>query len=212
MIITYHGAEFFKVTFGDTTLAFNPIAKNSKLKQTKFGADIALITNEHPDMNGAEQVGHGDKEPFVIRGPGEYEIRDVLIKGYPLTTHYGGEERINTAYLVKLEKMHLLFLGATSTTEFPKELNEAIDEVNILFLPIGGDGVLEAEQAHKLAVSISPQIIIPTHHMGINKNNSVKEFLKQEGAETNGNTSVKKLTIKHRDIEDKQNEIVIFTT
>jgi len=52
MIITHHGGEFFKVSFGDTTLAFNPISKNSKLKQTRFGADIAFITSEHPDFTG----------------------------------------------------------------------------------------------------------------------------------------------------------------
>ena len=46
MIITYQGAEFFKVQFGDTTLAFNPISKESKLKPTRFFADIASVTFE----------------------------------------------------------------------------------------------------------------------------------------------------------------------
>ena len=32
MIITYQGVEFFKVQFGDTILAFNPISKESKFK------------------------------------------------------------------------------------------------------------------------------------------------------------------------------------
>ena len=66
MVITYHGGEFFKVTFGDTTLAFNPISKDSPLKTTKFGADIALISLNHPDMNGVEQVHHGDRPPFFL--------------------------------------------------------------------------------------------------------------------------------------------------
>ncbi len=54
MIITYHGGEFFKVQFGDTVLAFNPISKDSKLKSSRFGADIALVSLNHPDMNGVE--------------------------------------------------------------------------------------------------------------------------------------------------------------
>jgi L-ascorbate metabolism protein UlaG (beta-lactamase superfamily) len=212
MIITHHGAEFFKVSFGDTTLAFNPISKKSKLKPNRFGADIALITNEHPDMNGVEQVGLGEKSPFIIRGPGEYEIKDVLIKGFPITTNYGGEERINTAYLVKLEKMHILFLGATNTSEFSKELNEALDDIDILFVPIGGEGVLEPKAAHKLAVSISPRLIIPMHYVGVGMKDAIKEFLKQEGTETNNHKPEKKLTIKNKDLEGKQNEIVVFTT
>ena len=73
MIITYLGAEFFKVQFGDITLAFNPISKDSKLKPSRFGADIVFVSTYHEDFNGIDQVTHGDKKPFVIAGPGEYE-------------------------------------------------------------------------------------------------------------------------------------------
>ena len=90
MIITYYGGEFFKVQFGDTTLAFNPISKDSKLKSSRFGADIVLSTTYHSDFNGVEQVSHGDKKPFVISGPGEYEVKEVFIKGLPSESKYGG--------------------------------------------------------------------------------------------------------------------------
>jgi len=44
MIITYHGGEFFKIISGDTTIAINPVSKDSKIKTTHFGADIAIIS------------------------------------------------------------------------------------------------------------------------------------------------------------------------
>ena len=44
MVITYHGGESFKVTFGDTTVAINPISKESKLSGARFGADIAIVS------------------------------------------------------------------------------------------------------------------------------------------------------------------------
>ena len=69
MIITYLGGEFMRVQFGDTVLAFNPPSRESKLKPTRFGADIALISLNHSDMNGVETVTHGDRKPFVISGP-----------------------------------------------------------------------------------------------------------------------------------------------
>ena len=212
MIITHHGGEFFKVSFGDTTLAFNPISKNSKLKQTRFGADIAFITSEHPDFTGVDQVSHGEKEPFVIRGPGEYEVREIVIKGYQTTSEYGGKEVINTAYLVTFEKMFLLFLGALSTKELPKGLQEALDKIDILFVPIGGDGVLIPQKAYELAVSIEPKIIVPMHHtdMGIPK--ALQLFLKEEGASTDNHKPISKLTLKNKDLEDKQNEIVVFSS
>ena len=212
MIITYHGAEFFKVSFGDLTLAFNPISKNSKLKQTRFGADIAFVTAEHPDFTGIDQVSHGEKEPFVIRGPGEYEVRDVVIKGFQTTTEYGGTERINTAYLITFDKMLLLFLGALSTKELPKGLQESLDKIDILFIPIGGDGVLSPQKAYELAISIEPKIIIPIHHTDVGEPNALKLFLKEEGTSSDGPKPVSKLTVKNKDIEEKQNEIVVFSS
>ncbi|HCC05724.1 TPA: hypothetical protein DEP58_05515 [Patescibacteria group bacterium] len=212
MIITHHGGEFFKVSFGDTTLAFNPISKNSKLKQTRFGADIAFITSEHPDFTGVDQVSHGEKEPFVIRGPGEYEVREIVIKGYQTTSEYGGKEVINTAYLVTFEKMFLLFLGALSTKELPKGLQEALDKIDILFVPIGGDGVLIPQKAYELAVSIEPKMIVPMHHTDIGIPNALQLFLKEEGSASDNHKPISKLTLKNKDLEDKQNEIVVFSS
>jgi len=211
MIITHYGAESFKVSFGDTTLAFNPVSKKSKLKSTRYGADVALVSLEHPDMNGLDQVSHGEKEPFIINGPGEYEVKDVLIKGFPTKSEYGGEERINTAYLVTLEKMLILFLGATTEMELPSKLKEVMDKVDVLFVPIGGEGVLNPQKAYELAVSISPHVIIPMHHEGVGKKDSIKDFLKEEATTTNNHKPVTKLTLKNKDIEGKQNEIIVFS-
>ncbi|MBX4211005.1 MBL fold metallo-hydrolase [Candidatus Parcubacteria bacterium] len=82
MVITYHGAEFFKVQFGDTVIAYNPISKDSKQKTTRFGADIVLSSLNHPDFNGIDNATHGDRNPFVITGPGEYEVKGIFIKGF----------------------------------------------------------------------------------------------------------------------------------
>jgi len=209
MIITHHGVESFKVSFGDTTLAFNPVSKDSKHKPTRYGADIALVSLEHPDMNGVDQVGHGDKQPVEVRGPGEYEVKDVIIKGYATESMYGGSELINTAYLVTLEKMLILFLGALGTKELPKELKESLDKIDILFVPVGGDGVLDPNDAHELAVSIEPKIVIPMHYNGTGVKGALATFLKEEGGEE-GNKPIDKFTVKVRDLDGKQNEVVVL--
>ena len=63
-------------------MALNPISKDSKFKPSRFGADITLITTKDPDFNGRDQTSRGDKSSFIIDGPGEYEIKDVFIKGF----------------------------------------------------------------------------------------------------------------------------------
>jgi hypothetical protein len=93
MIITYLGAEFVKIQFGDITLALNPVSKDSDLKTSKFGADVVLSSLNHPHMNGVETVSFGDKKPFSITGPGEYEVRGVFIRGVLSESGYDGEKR-----------------------------------------------------------------------------------------------------------------------
>lgn len=206
MIITYFGGAFVKVQFGDTILAFNPISKESDLQTAKFGADIVLSSINHPDMNGIDQVTFGDKKPFSIIGPGEYEIGGVFVKGHTSTSNYGNEKRLNTIYTVSLEGMNICFLGALSTPELPKEADEAIDEVDVLFVPIGGNGTLEPKEAYKLAVSIEPKIIIPILYDG-DKKETLKVFLKEAGESVKPET---KITLKKKDLENREADIIVL--
>ncbi len=207
MIITYLGGESVKVQFGDTILAFNPVSKESKLKPAKFGADIALVSINHPDMNGVDQVSFGEKKAFSVSGPGEYEVKGVFIKGLASESEYEKEKRINTIYTVSLEGMNICFLGAINQAELPKDAEEAIDDVDILFVPIGGDGVLDAAKAYKLAVSIGPKIIIPIHYGDVGNKDALKAFLKEAGESPKPEA---KLTLKKKDLEGKDADVVVL--
>lgn len=206
--------QSFRVQFGDMVLAFDPVSKESRLvggqgkqKVSSFGADIALISLNHPDMNGAEQTSRGDKKAFVINGPGEYEISGVFIKGLPSTSYRGSiDGKINTIYTINLENMNLCFLGALGDSNIPTDAKEAIDGVDILFVPIGGEseGVLSPSEAYKFAVSLEPSIIIPMN----GNDTSLKAFLKEGGSE--GLKTVDKLTIRKKDLDGKEGEIVVL--
>jgi len=209
MIITYQGVEFFKVQFGDTTLAFNPISKESKFKSSRFFADIALVSINHPDMNGSENLSYNGKEPFVITGPGEYEVKDIFIKGFGSKSNYGGKERINTIYSVTLENMNLCFLGALSDINLPSNVKEDLGDVDILFLPIGDDGVIDAVKAEKLSVEIEPKIIIPMHFGDVGNKDALKKYLKEAGEENV--KPIDKLTIKKKDLDGKEGEVVVLS-
>ncbi|MES3005300.1 MAG: MBL fold metallo-hydrolase [Patescibacteria group bacterium] len=207
MIITYHGADFFKVSFGDTTIAVNPISKDSKLKSTKFGSDITLVSLNSPEHNGADQTSRGEKESFVIKGPGEYEIAGVFIKGFESTSNYSGKGKINTIYTVALENMNLGFLGALSENTLTPEAKEALDGIDVLFLPIGAGEVLDPAIAHKLSVQFGAKLVIPSHY-DIGDKNSLKTFLKESGEESS--KPVDKLTLKKKDLDGKEGEVVVL--
>ena len=204
MVISYHGGQCFKLSFGSTTIAFNPIAKKSKLDQVKFGADAAFITMWHPDFNGVDQVAHGSKQPFVVDGPGEYEIGQVTARGFGVQTNYDKEDRFNTIYQVKLEDINIVFLGALSSPEIDPKILGELGDIDILFVPIGGGDLLEVPQASKLANKLEAKLIIPMHYDAA----AIKTFLKEEGKEDV--KPVDKLTLKKKDVSAMSGEVVIL--
>lgn len=212
MIITYLGLEAFKLQFGDTTIALNPVSKDSKHKNARFGADIALVSCNDKDFNGVDSVAHGGRSPFAVTGPGEYEIKGIFIKGFGSVSNYGLPEnskdsRINTIYSIALEGMNLCFLGALNSKDLSAETKEAIDDIDILFVPVGGAGVLSPSVAYELAVKLEPRIIIPMHYEDVSDKN-LKTFLKEAGEE--GVKPLEKLTLKKKDLEGKEGEVIVL--
>ncbi len=205
MIITYHGGACIRASAGDTTIVFAPVSKSSKnFKPTNFGADVAFIPLNHVDMNGADEASRGDKKPFVIFGPGEYEVKEITASGFPTSKAAEGD-LINTVYSLKFDGLNVLYLGALGTSELPAELLE-MDAPDVLIIPVGGGKMLSAADAQKLAVKLEAKIVIPILY----DEKSLKQFLKEAGEENK--KAVDKLTIKPRDVAEKQNEVVVLST
>ncbi|MBP9715362.1 MAG: MBL fold metallo-hydrolase [Candidatus Pacebacteria bacterium] len=205
MIITYFGKQFLKITQGEMTLAFNPVSKSSKTGITaKFGADIAFVSTNHPDYNGVEQLSHGERVPFVINGPGDYEVKEIFVKGILSSASVANKPYINTIYSFAVDGINILFLGALSDGELSKDAREAVGEPDILFIPVGGGGLLDAKASAKLASSLEPKMIIPMDYDAA----TLKAFLKEIGEEKA--EVVDKLTLKRKDLEGKEGEVVVL--
>jgi len=205
MIITYYGKQFFKIGQGEMVLAINPVSKESKSGITaRFGADIALLTTNHPDYNGVEQLAYGEREPFVVRGPGDYEVKDIFVKGILSDGPQKPKKYVNTIYSFVVDGINICFLGALSNSTISKEAGESIGEPDILFIPILGDNVIDAKAAARLASSLEPKLIIPMDYDAP----TLKVFLKEIGQE-NPDTA-DKLTLKRKDLEGKEGQVVVL--
>ena len=104
-----------------------------------------------------------------------------------------------------LEGMNLCFLGALGSPELPAAAKAELDDIDVLFLPVGGNDVLGHAPAYKLAVQLEPKVVVPMHYDAA----SLKAFLKEAGAE--GTKPEEKLTIKKKDLEDKEAEVVVLS-
>ena len=207
MIITYHGGQFVKISQGDTVIASNPFGKNSDFKAIRFGARIGLVSVNHKDYNGVENLSHGEKVPFVISGPGEYEVGGIAVTGFLASKPFGKDALFNTIYAVEMEGIRLCFLGALASPDLSSEQIEGIGEVDILFVPISGGDLMSPSDAEKIAVSLDAKMVIPLA-WGEADDKQLKLFLKEAGAE--GVKPIDKLTLKRKDLEGKEGEVVLL--
>jgi L-ascorbate metabolism protein UlaG (beta-lactamase superfamily) len=112
---------------------------------------------------------------------------------------------------VSLDGMNLCFLGALGSSTLPHAAAQELDDIDILFLPIGdpdakvgaGKGLLEYDEAYKLAVQLEPKAVIPMQYNAA----SLKSFLKEAGEDVK---PVEKLTVKKKDLEGKEGEIIVL--
>lgn len=204
MIITRYGAAFVKVQQGDTIFAFNPISRDHDPKAVKFGADAALISLHDPMFNGSDNVSFGSKEPMVIDGPGEYEIDGIFVRGF---SSEGPEGKINTIYTTIIDGIRLCHLGGLAKSTLSMETAEEIGTIDVLFVPISGGQFLTPKDALKLATTLEAKIIVPILY---DNGAEIKTFLKEAGEEKA--EAVDKLSIKKKDVEDKEGEIVIINS
>ncbi len=207
MIITYLGKQFFKIQQGNLVVAINPISKDSKdFKGSRFGSDIVLSTTNNSDYNGIEMASHGESVPFAITSPGDYEIKDIFIKGVMTESILGGKKYINTIYSLSIENISICFLGCMSNNKINTETRNEIGNPDILFVPIGNNDLLNPSDAYKLAVSLEPAVIIPMDY----DDKTLKAFLKEGGQEKI--EILDKYTIKAKDLVGKEGEIVALSS
>lgn len=223
MQIIWHGHSLFSITTtpeknSQIKIVIDPYDKSLGLRIPKLEADIVLVTHDHPDHNNVKAVSKNtstdsENTPFLIEGPGEYEVKNIFIQGV-LSAHddFGGEERgRNTIYTIESENIKLCHLGDLGQKELTEKQLEKIGEVDILMIPIGGVYTLSAEEAAKIMSQLEPKITIPMHYAIPNlklKLDSLDKFLKVFGIKNL--SQMNKLSIKKKDIPSEEVKIIVL--
>lgn len=213
MVITYPGHSCFKIQTNvngqSLVLVIDPFDKGLGLTPPRFGADIVLISHQHHDHNNAAAIAG---QPFLIEGPGEYEIKGINIMGISSfhDQEKGSKRGLNTIYRIKTEEITLCHLGDLGQNILNEEQLEMINEIDILFVPVGGTYTLDAKEAAIVCNQIEPKIIIPMHYRapGVNLQiEPVDKFLREIGAPKS--EPIEKLTLKKKDLIEETKIILM---
>jgi L-ascorbate metabolism protein UlaG (beta-lactamase superfamily) len=192
------------------------------LKMPSLEADVVLVTHQHADHNNikaakparhASQGDAGGGEPFVIAGPGEYEIKDVFIQGIPsFHDEVQGKERgQNTIFVFESEGIRICHLGDFGQAELEAEQVGQIGNIDILLVPTGGTYTIDSKAAARVVGQIEPRIVIPMHYAlpGLKvKLAKVDDFLAAMGVKKEEPQN--KLVIRTRDLPSQDTKVMVL--
>lgn len=205
MVISFYGEGCFKIQSGEMVLLVDPINSQSGLTQPRFKFDVSLKTLSLLENN---ETTKKDGEGFQIIGPGEYNIKEIDILGIGLANE-STDKFIKSVFIAEMEGIKMCFLGHIS--EMPEaDVMEQLEEIDILFIPVGGKPFISQELAVKLIKQIEPKIVAPSFYKisGLKRPaGDLKIFLEEGGYKKTEQQD--KLTIKKKDLaEIKKTEIV----
>lgn len=208
MTIEWFGKTCVRIGTSDSTVVIDPFGSSSGLKTPRLSADLVLLSDETTDAS----VVSG--EPFIVRGPGEYEVKKMFVYGIPVvndTNEKQDKRSTQTLYLIEIEGVSIAHLGNLGSQLSNGEL-ERLEGVDILLTPVGGHGVLNAEQASTVISAIEPRIVIPMQYKipGLKENlESVNAFAKELGVKDS--ETINKLKIVKKDLPQDNMKVIILT-
>jgi L-ascorbate metabolism protein UlaG (beta-lactamase superfamily) len=195
MEITWHGLSCFRMSErGLASIVTDPYDhKSVGLEPLKIKGDIVTVSHDAPGHNFISAVKGRN---YLVTGPGEYEVGGVFITGVQTNGRgkRGSDETHNTLYVFDLEGVTVAHLGDLNRVPSQAEV-EALGEVNVALVPVGGGGSLNAAKAAEMVSLLEPGIVIPMHYSqrgSTLKLAPVSKFLKEMGmGETSPEPSLK---------------------
>lgn len=157
MTIEWFGKTCVRITTHEATVVIDPFDPKCGLKLPRFSPDLLLLTS--PDTDTASI----SNEPFIVRGPGEYEVKKTFVYGVPAVNEKDGKSAPSTMYLIESEGISIAHLGSLGHQLANGEL-ERLEGVDILLIPVGGHGSLTAEQASTVISAVEPRVVIPMQY------------------------------------------------
>jgi L-ascorbate metabolism protein UlaG (beta-lactamase superfamily) len=202
--ITWLGHAAVRVRTRGAALVMDPTDRSEGIDMGRPTGEIATISRrDNPHHN---HVGGIKGDPFVVDGPGEYEISGVQIEGiraiWPAPEgDADATPEATTIYLCQAEEMSFAHLGGLGSAPTARQ-SEELTGVDILILPIALPGGLDPAAAARVARALEPRMVIPVGYRPPKRGDSpeLQAFLEEIGDEPAPPES--RLTVNRRSLGD----------
>ncbi|HYC79702.1 MAG TPA: MBL fold metallo-hydrolase [Candidatus Binatia bacterium] len=205
MTITWFGLSSFKLVGKDVTIITDPFGAKTGLSPVRGAADVVILSN--PNLDWSNNLSSISGEPFIISGPGEYDIKGTFIMGSAAENKDLGE---NTVYGIEIEDVRIAFFGAFNQSQLTDEQKTALEGADIVLIPVGGKQLTDSETAAKIATQLEPYYIVPHSYKipGLELNlDKLDNFIKEMGGKP---TEMDKINIKKKDFTADTTSVIVL--
>jgi L-ascorbate metabolism protein UlaG (beta-lactamase superfamily) len=172
MEVQWYGRTCVRLRGKDAVVVADPY--QSIVGPTGRGITGDLVTFSHPDdtplargkpkgrlsRDGSTLIPSSLDDAFVLDGPGEYEVKEVLVTG--VRTYRddakGAERGKGVAFVVEVDGVHTIHLGDIGHLLSEEKLAD-IGSVDIACVPLGG--ALTPTMAAAIVAQLDPRIVVP---------------------------------------------------
>lgn len=155
MELTWHGWSCFRLKGKEASIVTDPYTLPSPTSLQKLTPDIVTLSDRQ----------HAESDPpagafKIISGPGEYEVKNVLIMGTP---SFAMGRRVGTVYKIEMDELVLCHLGQMKEPLSASQVEDLAD-VDVLFVPVAGaDESIDAAKAVEMINLLEPRVVVPMH-------------------------------------------------
>jgi L-ascorbate metabolism protein UlaG (beta-lactamase superfamily) len=168
--VQWYGRTCIRLRGRDAVVVSDPY--QSIVGPTGRGITADIVTFSHPDetplprakgkasRDGKTLLPSSLDDAFVLDGPGEYEVKHVLLTGVRTfrDDDSGASRGRQTAFVVELDGIHTIHLGEIGHLLTEERLAD-IGPVDVACIPVGGP--LGATKAAELIAQLDAKIVVP---------------------------------------------------
>lgn len=182
MEIIWYGLSCFKLSERGTASVVTDPYDHHQTSYPALNLTADIVTISHDDLGQSYlKAVHGT--PYIVHGPGEYEVGDVFITGIQTGGQKESEHSHNTLYVFNFNALTVAHLGDLGRIPTQSEI-EAIGTVNVALVPVSSERSLSPARAAEVISLLEPKIVIPMHFASPDSSvslDALSKFLKEMG-------------------------------
>jgi L-ascorbate metabolism protein UlaG (beta-lactamase superfamily) len=174
MQVRWYGQSAFALSVGGGSVFIDPFGDMSAARSRGLNwsypvivdatADLLLVTHEHGDHNAVQAVSGVKQTIRSSAGTLDSPIGRVIGIASEHDPVAGTQRGANVIYVFEMNGIRVCHMGDFGQSQLRPEQREAIGDIALLFVPVGGSATIDGAVAAALVEALNPSWVVPMHY------------------------------------------------